>query len=252
MKLSNYKLPLKKVKKGHGYLGTVAFSDDGSKIQCHVCGGMFPQLAFHLKEHKLTADAYRAKFDLAKGTSLISETIRAAFVENGIRRWNSMTPKEKEAFKESKPNTQGFKGNTLETKNKRGHCPDQLLQKITDLKDALGRTPSLREFRKEMNLKKNGGVVAMVFATFGSWNNALKLAKLKINAPTPQRYDDKILLESLSVFYKVHKKIPTKSDAARGLIPDINAYRKHFGGIVRARTLAGLPYFHPQRRVTLV
>lgn len=245
--VANYKLPLKKTT--FGYLGTLSFTKDGTKVQCHICGELVEQLAWHARRaHSLTPEQYRNAFDLAKGTSLISEDLRKRLAINGMNRWNSMTKQERATFTKPRSHENHYKGASLETKNKRGHCPDQLLQKIKDFKIERGRVPSLREFRLEMNRKRNGGVVAMIYNTFGSWNTALKLAKLKINAPTQKRYSDDVLLKSLKVFFDVHQKIPTKSDAARGLIPDIGAYRNHFGGIVRARKLAGLPYFHPQRR----
>lgn len=240
--LIKYKEPLREVKKGFGYEGVLSMDAKGEVVQCHICGEVFPNLSQHIKVHALTVLEYRKEFKLAASTSLLSEVERERLKQNGLHTWQMKSKAEQAKFV-----ALGKKGNkkrfthTLETKNKRGVCPDQLLKKILDVKTTLGYTPSLREFRREMNKQRIGGVVAMLYKTFGSWNNALKKAKLTVNPKqNTTRWSDKELLNHLKSFWLKNKTIPTKSDAKRGYIPSIEMYRHHFGGIVRARELAGI------------
>lgn len=52
-------------------LGVVLADDDGGRVQCHVCGQWRVALGPHARlAHGLSADAYRAAFDLGRHTSL--------------------------------------------------------------------------------------------------------------------------------------------------------------------------------------
>ena len=60
-----------------GELGVLAVEFDGSRIQCHACGGWFRFLASHVTQgHRLTADEYRAVFGLRTQTGLMSPTMK--------------------------------------------------------------------------------------------------------------------------------------------------------------------------------
>ena len=53
--------------------GAIVTSDDGSQIQCHVCGHWFGQLHIHTtRMHGLNAAAYKAQYGLARTASLLS------------------------------------------------------------------------------------------------------------------------------------------------------------------------------------
>jgi hypothetical protein len=53
--------------------GELVTSDDGTQIQCHVCGRWFGQLPIHIaRMHGLNAAAYKACYDLARSASLLS------------------------------------------------------------------------------------------------------------------------------------------------------------------------------------
>jgi len=53
--------------------GAVVTSDDGSQIQCHVCGHWFRQLPIHTtRMHGLNAAAYKEAYGLARSASLLS------------------------------------------------------------------------------------------------------------------------------------------------------------------------------------
>jgi len=131
----------------------------------------------------------------------------------------------------------------LETKNKRGTCPDQLLQKIKDAKKSLGHTPSKKDF-----IDYCGGqrFVHLIYKTFGSWSNGVKMAGmqqkevLKKGKPRKPNYRKEELLEYLRIFYEENGRPPTETDTRRGLIPDSIAYRRIWGGMPAARLAAGI------------
>lgn len=66
-------------------LGAMRTSDDGAKVQCHVCGRWFGSLNTHLRTHDMDADAYKEEFDLPRTMSLlppvVQERYRAATTE---------------------------------------------------------------------------------------------------------------------------------------------------------------------------
>lgn len=250
---SNYKEPLRSVPNGHGYMGTVALSLDKKSIQCHVCGGLFRSLAFHIRSaHGLTVKAYRKIFELSPQTALVSEQLRLYLKQKTLDWIKTLTPEEKEEYrrKSREGRRRSFAERrygsfyqpkiTLETKNKRGTCPDQLLAKIQEVAEKLGYTPSLAEF-----IHVTGGqrYKHLIFATFGSWKKALEVGKFpaketkKVNKSV--RYDDEELLEHLRIYQETYHKVPTHTDCKRGLIPSEYSYQR-FGGLIKARILAGI------------
>jgi hypothetical protein len=239
-----YKEPLRPFKEGHGYEGVLIFSKGQDKIQCHFCGGMFKTLAAHLKMHGLTATEYREKTKLAASTALVGEGTRLRIVE-GIKR----TPEQIEAAKENlaKANkklkgmerdkgkrVRGMKFLPLETKNKRGTCPDQLLDIIDKTIKSYGRVPSKTEFLSF----HNGKYMGSIRYTYGTWENALKkLGERSLR----HHYTDNDLLDAMRNFHKVHKRTPRYSDHQRGLLPSANTYYSRFKTLNNARLKANVP-----------
>jgi len=243
--LSHYKLPLREVPKGQGfgYLGALSMSKDREMLQCHICGKMFAGLSMHLAAHKTTADEYREKFGIARSTALVSEKVREQMKERCMKLWLGQSKEQRASSLEkmrSGLKKANFKiKNRLETKNKNGTCPDQLLQTIKDLQKKLGKIPSNREYRAEG--KRHVSLSPLIFKTFGSWNAAVKLACGSINpVQTYHPYTDDELLAFLKNIYKAGY-IPTPSDARRGLMPSNSTYQSHFGSLRNARIKAGIP-----------
>lgn len=53
-------------------IGSMVYDDDGSRVQCHVCGEFFGSLVKHIRIHGLDAARYKERYGLARGTSLLS------------------------------------------------------------------------------------------------------------------------------------------------------------------------------------
>lgn len=247
--ISHYKEPLKPVSEGFGYEGCLLMTLDGKGVQCHICGKTFGDLSMHLRgTHKMKADEYREKFQLAQSTSLISEEIRENRKLATLKWMKEMEEKHGIDWRKTlKKNS--VKGHltkktghgqeiSLETKNKRGTCPDQLLDRIKIVTEQLGHVPTKKEFIETTGSQR---YVHLIYKTFGSWLNAVRKAGLQPKERNLNRhYEDNELLEFLRDFYIQNGKIPTHSDSRRGFIPTGDTYDKRFGSLPKARELAGI------------
>lgn len=253
----HYKEPLKPIPKGKGFgfYGAILMTKDMDKIQCHECGETHRTLAGHLRAaHNTTAEKYREKFDLARTTALVSESMRFQLKNAQLEYLKTLTPQEKDELQRKAREQAALKGynNTefkirLETKNKRGTCPDQLLDQIVKVAQKLGRTPTKPEFIEATGTQR---YVHLIYKTFGSWKYAIELTGLEKHVPKKggfPGYTSEQLIDALKRYYEEYKTIPGESDFKRGFLPAATVYRKHFGTIVDARDIAGIP--QPMRSV---
>lgn len=247
----NYKEPLKKIENGFGYYGTLAVTKDGTGVQCHICGQIHERLDNHVyKIHKMKVSEYKKKFGLAATTALVSEKVRRKSKEV-MMEWLA-SPEGKEHLKRliesnknrKKGSTKGYK-ERLETKNKKGTCPDQLLEKIKEVKEKLGRVPTSTEFQEHTGGQR---YQLLIRATFGTWANALGMLGFKPPERTGSdgagsRYTSDELLEFLNIYAQENRKLPTATDCRRGLLPAESTYKRHFGSLVKARARADVNRF---------
>lgn len=248
--IKNYKEPLAEIpkKEGFGFWGTLLVTTDGESVQCHICGKLFSNLAGHITHgHQMKVADYKEKYKLARKTALVSESERMRLKEGMLEMLKNMTPAQKRKQIEGMKKfarERAFNKFTirLETKNKRGTCPDQLLDKIKEVARKLGKTPTSKEFIRECGTQR---YKHLIFKTFGSWNKAIEMIGLNQeparNALGKRpKWSDEELIEYLIDFTATNKKLPTQSDFDRGLLPDYQTYIRRFGGISKAREKAGL------------
>lgn len=247
-----YKEPLKPIPKGKGfgYYGTIAETADGNKIQCHVCGELKRALVFHIyNKHQIDTHDYKKMYMLAKETTLTSRQMKIERKKIMSQRWANKSQLEKRIFikrlrKSVKNKKLGYKQISLETRNKRGNCPDQMIDKVKKLVKKLGRTPTQQEYKNEYKTSQ----VNLIIKLFGSWANLLKRGKIKrlTGRKKPvwlkRKYTRKELLGYLRNFHKKTGQIPMQSDChmQRGFLPSYSTYNVRFGGLPRARRLAGI------------
>lgn len=248
--LNGYKEPLKEVKKGYGYYGTVAITSDRENIQCHDCGRLFKNLSFHVCVHGMTLKEYKTKYGLSAMTSLTSENYRE---QQKLRLAKTLSNPKYMAKLIRNRKSHPPKGHyiSLEERNKRGNCPDQLLDYIKKVSIEIGHTPSVIEFKSSKGMEK---FVPAIYRTYGSWKKALELIGLESKKKQygarifskEQKYSDEMILEYLYNFWKTNNSVPTGTDSKRGLIPAMSCY-KRFGGIIEARRLSGIPNWQDMR-----
>lgn len=223
-----YKLPLRLAPGGWGFLGTLGRTKDGNWVQCHECGKLFHSLGIHAaRKHGLSKMQYRHKYGLARGTALTSENLRVKQITNYQNMSDEFKQSQREKFIQSRKNLVRDKvDKALETKNYEGRCPDQLIDKIKVLSAVLGRPPSSREFVKYYH-----GYLGTIHQTFGTWNNATKIAGMvPIKQGRVQSYTKESLQKMLEDFVKYRNRIPSSSDCdAGGVLPSRWTFTKHFG-----------------------
>lgn len=250
---AHYKEPLMEIPKGkgHGYYGAILMSKDCTKMQCHVCGELFESVAAHAwQAHGMRSLEYKEKFQLARKTALISESFRWKLQQKTLDWLKTLTQEQKDEMKQqAKDGLRAYRKDSdsfqpkiaLETKNKRGTCPEQILDKIKKVADKLGHTPTKKEFITECGGQR---YTHLIYQVYGSWTNALKLVDMKPeykkNRGGGKIYDDEFLLESLVIFAQENNKIPTFTDFNRGLLPSYDAYIRRWGSIETARREAGV------------
>lgn len=171
--LRGYKQPLTRVLEGYGFIGTLAYNLDKTHVQCHVCGNFFKMLTKHvMRVHGMEKREYQDRFSLMRSTPLTSPVSHARIVER--RTQLSLVPATREQLLKNleKGRTHNRRNlETLESKNRKGRCPEQLLRKVLVLSEELQKTPTRREF-----IAKHGdnGDLASIYRTFGSWSTVIK------------------------------------------------------------------------------
>lgn len=242
----HYKDPLQPIEKGKGFgfYGTVALTDDKTLVQCHICGNLFPSVGQHLRKHKVSAERYKVMFKLAAQTALISEPVRQMYQEKvvsklkgkGLPTWLDEYNKKVQSGEIKHIGTKRKEGGmSLERRNELGICPDQVLEKIKDVADAIGGPPSIEDFQKV----HGGRYMGTITYLHGSWSAAVKKAcgmtRDELRIP-----DNSRLIEDLQAFYYKHKRIPMTSDFNRGMLRNRGIYISRFGSLNNARIEAGL------------
>lgn len=147
--IGKYVPPFEKVKDGFGFMGVIVEDFKSGKLQCHECGEWFEQLVSHIHPaHNLSCSEYKKKYGLLMSTALKSKRmrLRQSEVMQGMRKKHK-----KHRFKFAKNND--YAGNrkgikkAVESKNKYGVCDLQIMQKVIELHNELGKTPTLTELK---------------------------------------------------------------------------------------------------------
>lgn len=244
----NYKEPLRPIDGGFGFYGTLAMTRDKAAVQCHICGRLFSMLGPHLwRSHQLKATAYRETYQLDKGTSLISDELRRKKQMNVVNRQNfgivPLAAYNQEIAQGSRPTPATGHGYSLEHRNKRGLCPDQVLEKIRELGLELKRAPTYKEFETAYN----GRYISSIKYLHGSYTAAVR--KLGWQTAGDLRYTSKDkLIAELQTFHAQYGRIPMTSDFKRGLLRPLQTYIRHFGTLNMARIEAGMNAVLPLAR----
>lgn len=229
--LYNYKEPFMKYESGYGYQGVLLYDGLNDQIQCHLCGGWFNSLGSHLhREHNTSAYEYKAEVGLTQNASLISEAIRSKLIKAAKKRKNegikphlhkhrkSSIAKMRLAIKDN--------ANRREAQNKRGTCPEQLLDRMQKDYQRLGRTPTERE----------AGYYPTVKKTYGTWRHACELAGIPYRTPGKKKksIEKEQVLRLLKKFKKDFDRNPSQSDCTRGYVPTYRTICYYFGNLSEA------------------
>jgi len=234
--LYNYKEPFMPFDAGFGFQGVLLMDGKEDTVQCHFCGGWFNYLPHHIhKEHNMTATQYKTIVGLRQSSALLSETARANLIAGGLdKRMLNLKPGKRERSAEERAKTsKTLKNKPRESENEYGTCPLQIITRIREQAEKLGRAPRYKELiGRETTLK-----------VFGSIRAAYKRAGIKCrkpgqnvnhskanrNRPEFGVYTKDLLLGMIVDFVKNNAREPSYSDCRRGLLPSAHIYALHFG-----------------------
>lgn len=245
----NMKEPLMPAPSGnHGYLGVILYNKTKDKIQCHVCGKFYRALSGsgHLKIHEMNNEEYKEKFEIDRTVALCAEGTREKHLEALIMREDyqdgTILKKLKKYTVSKEANEQRKKTNLgkkrrIYAKNKTGHCPEQLLEKIKKLKTELGFVPNGEDFKR----KNKGKYLSSIIQTFGSYNRAIEKCGFEVPDKFRDSYKRDELIKYLQDFYKRFGRTASNTDFKRGYLPSVKTYVRTFGSLNKARMEAGVP-----------
>jgi hypothetical protein len=157
-----YKLhpPFKKLVDGHGYPGVILERATDGRLQCHICGDWYEDLARHVQwQHRMKSAEYKNKFELRLKDVLLSRQIRkklkeAATTPQNIERCRNNNKLCVARIKANKTKQTIVRAaaslkskNTLAALNERGLCPDQVNYRFDIVAQEVGKTPTERDLR---------------------------------------------------------------------------------------------------------
>jgi hypothetical protein len=173
--LYNYKepfMPFKYEDTGFGYEGVLLFDGVSDKIQCHFCGDWFQAMGSHLhKEHNMKARDYKEITGLRQTTALVSETLRAKMIANGMSiRLKNLQKGGKKTEEQKEKIRQTLLTLPRQTQNETGTCPKQIIDRLQKRAKELGRTPTTDEITFIQVLRK----------VYGTYSQACRIAGLDV------------------------------------------------------------------------
>jgi len=148
--IGKYVPPFEKNDTGFGFKGVVIEDFDNGKLQCNICGEWFEQMAQHLNhKHNIKSPEYKKQFGLLLSTALKSKKMRLnqSEVMQKMRKGNK---KNRMRFEKNNLFAGNRKGTirAVEGKNKYGVCDLQIMQKVLELREELGKTPTLTQLKE--------------------------------------------------------------------------------------------------------
>lgn len=241
--------PFMKFDKGYGYFGVLLEEESTGKLQCHLCGDTFLNLAKHIfHKHKDTSPKqYKITTGLNLTTPLMSERTRKLIKNNFLdldeEKRDAIIKRMQRFNKEL--HSKGTKKQrvnkaTLEMNNKYGTCPEQIKYKFFARYDELGRIPNWRELP--------GGVRSIIEKRFGSYQEALitwgisqeeyqdHVSQAKVNAVAARRdhnffpkYNKEQVRKQYIQLYALKGRFPTWGEITQSGLPKRNVFERTFG-----------------------
>lgn len=238
--------PFMEVEKGFGFQGTLLYDDIEDKIQCHECGEWLTSLSHsHLTKHRLSARAYKEKYELNYSTALCIPSISEGRSESSEFKHKLLfeTIGEEEMKKHlqkmakrgalERRRRKNFRL-TVEMMNRYGTCPKQLEERFIQIIERLGHTPTFDELRKE-----DASLLSVLYRRFKNYTNALAYfglkSKKKVNIKS---YGMKNIKLAIQKWVDDNKRLPNPRDTKVGFLPDYMTIQKYFGNWKKARKFA--------------
>lgn len=243
---------------GYGFMGVILEDRKSGKIQCHICGGLFKNVARHSQhKHDMLAHAYKELTGLNEGTPLVCEStsrkIREAFTNKTKEEQEQIikTLRANNKFLHSKKGNYHRKKCTakIQQYNSFGTCDLQAKARFWEEYRKLGRIPT--------NSEMSRGLASLVYTRFDSYENALKAwgigdielknyegfkNKKVYDARKAQnffpKYEKEVVINQLKSFYVENSRLPTWTETKRLGFPSRDVFGRIFGTKRKDRILA--------------
>lgn len=256
-----YKQKAPFVPSGKSVLGALEYDEATDKVRCHECGGWFKHVGSHLSPaHSMTSREYKRKHGLRSGAALCGYRVSSVMSskhtlnENFVQRSHDPEVRLKAASASARSNRESKErrlksgeGTSLllaENRNINGKCHAQILERLTVLRERIGRTPSRSDIRDD-GMSYKSILAAFNVSTLGAVMSLLRFAKTSPGRQTP-KYPKELLVEMLRDFYVRNHRLPCGKDYGRTLPGQVN-FHKQFGSMRSAIKEAGLEEFASKR-----
>jgi hypothetical protein len=233
---------------GYGFMGVLLQSKETGKIQCHLCGRMFKNVARHVQHaHDIDDGGYKDEVGLNKHVPLVCEStsqkLRESFTslspEKKEKRIRLLTRNNKRLHTENRY-VKRSKGVSVQYQNQYGTCDLQAKHAFWKEYTALGHVPT--------NNEMSGRLKSLVYTRFKSYDEALrawgigeeellsyktysrgktKIARAKSNFFP--KYEKEVVDKQYREFYHQNKRLPTWTEARRLGFPCRTVFKRLYG-----------------------
>jgi hypothetical protein len=221
--IGKYVPPFEKNTTGFGFKGVALEDFKSGKLQCSICGEWFEQLPIHLfHAHDITSPDYKRKFGLLQSTALKSKKMRLA-QSVVMQKMRNSHPKHRMKFK----NNNLFAGNRKgivkaeESKNKFGVCDLQVMEKVIELHNELGKTPTLTDLKD----RYGAGFIFQLHKRYSSYINYCNSIGFE---PNFSNYNPKYSRE-----YFIEKALSNEPSLRIMTTNESRAFYRYFDGGIR-------------------
>ena len=207
--------------------GLGALHEDERGLQCPVCVVWMHKLGHHISRthsDKGGLEGIKRMMGMPTSVTLTSvsakEAARTAALRVGIGKWVKGRPIKKGRRKGRR------KRASMSERNFRNTCHAQIGHRLWDLRNKLGRSPTITEANAlDQGL---GGACVMIYGTWNAGKAIHGLDSVPRGRPASSR---EAVLASLSAWVKVHGRLPGSMEVSKKLLPILPVYAtilKHF------------------------
>jgi hypothetical protein len=134
------------VRSGQSTLGALEYHEESGEVKCHECGEWIGYLPRHIKMHGITCRDYRIKHGFrisAQRTRLCSPKLpRQPATSSALTRERTVAIRPRQMAAHRQKHSGG--GTSAEINNLRSTCQAQIIKRVTELRDQIGKAPSVK------------------------------------------------------------------------------------------------------------
>jgi hypothetical protein len=235
------------VPSGKSVHGALEYEQKTDRVRCHECGQWYRMLSTHVaRAHSIAPRDYKKKHGLRRLCALCGPGVSLAMVrgkENYYQRLRVTTrsPEGRARFAEIGRQSGSRQGNTAiaERRNEEGRCAAQLAERLKQLQEHYGRTPTSAELM-DKGLSPQSICLVFNLKTMRQVYQSLAMAYEPKRQENPNAYPREALIIRLRDYWAKYGKRPSKMHMRMGLVPTWDVFKRVFGSMRAAYEAAGL------------